>query len=251
MEKESTKKILPPFLLFFGVCLILILLENLGLLRLVRRGTESVTTPLKMVIFRAWQKTGLGSSVASDIGPQIRELATLRVKLQVLEDENKSLRKQLEAPLPPTMKFLPAKTIGLTRFLTIDKGDEDGVKVGMTVISENILVGKVNQVTPKTAQIILPTDPDSKIQVRTIKTGAKGLALGEFGTKAVLDKVLQAERLEKDDLVVTTGEEGDIKDLLIGKLGKIEKEEVQPFQKAEIIPLLDYGKLVDVFVVLK
>lgn len=256
MKKE---KILPAFLFLVSISLILFLAENVGLIRPIRGVVERITIPLRTGLYRTWQ--GVSSSLSSltilSSGPkkiaelenQARELASLKVKLFTLEEENKALRRQLEAPLSPTLKFLPAKTIGLTRFLTIDKGEEDGVKVGMTVLSENILVGKIASVTAKTAQVVLPTDPDSKIPVRTLKTNARGLIVGEFGTKAVLDKVLQSERLEQGDLVITTGEGEFLKDLLVAKISKVSKNEVEPFQTADVLPFLEYGRLENVFLI--
>ena len=166
-----------------------------------------------------------------------------------LEEENKALRQQLEAPLPAQMKFLPAKTLGLTRYLILDKGQENGVFVGQSVVSGNFLVGKIITVTPRTSTVLLPTDSDSRIPVRTLKTAGLGLLTGEFGTKATLTKVLQSERLEKDDLLATTGEAGYQRDLLIGKIEKIEKNEVEPFQKAEVNLSLDYSRLENVFLI--
>lgn len=247
------QKILPTFLFLFLLSLLLLLAGKAGWTKPIVTFGGKITIPLKEAIYRRWQRMTGGLRESGEQG-ELREKnergkAELLVKVNSLEEENKALRKQLEAPLPRSMKFLPAKTLGLTRYLTIDKGEEEGVRPGATVVVENILVGKVISQTPKTSQILLPTDPDSKIPVKTLKTQAHGLAIGEFGTKLFLDKVLQAEMLESGDLVVTTGEDDYRRDLLIGKLGNLEKKEVEPFQKAEIEPLLDYGKLVNVFII--
>ncbi len=220
---------------------------------------EKIIVPAKTVVYRTWQ--GMGSAFLAignlrtdpqkiaELESELRELSTLKVKDQALEEENKALRRQLEAPLPASMQFLPAKTLGKTRYLTIDKGEDDGVKVGMMVIAENVLVGKIISLTPRTSEVLLPVDPDSKISVKNLKTQTHGLAEGEFGTSILLDKVLQADSLETGDLVATSGEDDYTRDLLIGKLGKIEKREVEPFQRAEITPLIDYGRLINVFVI--
>lgn len=256
MEKE---KILPIFLFFVLLSLVLIFAGNVGLTRPVQSAFEITTNPLRTGFYRAWQ--GVNSSLSalgtlrsgpkriSELESQVRELESLRVKLRTLEEENSALRKQLEAPLPATFKFLPAKTLAKTRYLTIDKGEDDGVRQGMIVISEDIFVGKVIKTAAKTSQVLLPSDPDSKIPVQTFKTQAHGLVIGEFGTRTVLDKVLQAEVLAVGDLVVTSGEAEYPRNLIVGKIEKIEKAEVQPFQKAKLAPLLDYGKLIDVFVI--
>jgi rod shape-determining protein MreC len=251
MEKESTGRILPLFLFLLLLSLFLILAENFGAVKSIRGAGERLVVPVKSGIYRAWQgiSGGFSADKIAELEQTARQGVVCSVQLKTLEEENKALRRQLEAPLPPTMKFLPAKTLGLTRYLTIDKGEEDGVREGMMVISENILVGKVIGITPKTAQVLLPTDPDSKIPSRTLKTNARGLVVGEFGTKISFAKVLQAEVLEIGDLLVTTGEGGYLPDLLIGKIANIEKVPVEPFQKGEVTSLLDYKKLANVFVI--
>lgn len=252
------KRTLPLFLFLFLLSLLLILLDNFGFLKSVRAGSEQITVPIRSVFYQTGQKVSQTISFAihlqglneknkqleSDLG----QFQSLRVKLKVLEKENQALRQQLEAPLPPSVKFLPAKTLGLDRFLIIDKGEDDGVKPGMTVVSENRLVGKVVAATARTSQILLPPDPEAKIPAKSLSTNARGLALGSFGTKVIFSKVLQAETLQKDDLIVTAGD-GYLPDLLIGKIIKVEKREVEPFQQAEVEPSLNYQQLENVFIV--
>lgn len=251
------KQLLPLFLFFIFITLFVILTENAGLLKPLRVLAEKITLPLRGGIFQTWQGGNqtfqaliswrTNEQKIIKLEKEVKTLQNQTLQMGLLAEENKALRQQLEAPLPASYQFLPAKTLGLVRYLVIDKGEKDKVQVGATVISENILLGKVTAVTPQTSQVLLPIDPDSKIPVRTFKTGARGLVVGEFGTKAVLTKVLQSEILETGDLVVTTGEGGYARDLLLGKIGKISKNEVDPFQKAEVESLLDFAKLENVF----
>ncbi|MFH0864313.1 MAG: rod shape-determining protein MreC [Candidatus Gottesmanbacteria bacterium] len=253
------EKILPTFLVFILLCLFLFLINGFGLTKPIISLGESITNPIRKVFYRtnqglvnAFSNLSRWNNSANEIlklQQDVRDYSSLKVKLKVLEEENRALRKQLEAPLPANMKFIPARTLGLSRYLTIDKGENDGIKIGMTVISENILVGKIVKTTPKTAQIILPTDPDSRIPGQTLSNGARGLISGEFGTEVIFDKVMQTDTLEKDDLVITLGDGGYTKDLLIGKISQIIKKDIEPFQKAEIILLLDFNKLKNIFVI--
>lgn len=251
MNLMSKQKFLPVFLVLAIFCLLLIFLEKSGWLRPLESGAERLTTPVKMGFYRVEQRI-LGVKETKNMADWQKVVLTsqdLVLRSKILEEENKTLRQQLEASLPSGMRFLPAKTLGLTRYLTLDKGQEDGVFVGQTVVSQNFLVGKIRTVTPRTSEVILPMDPDSRIPVRTLKTASLGLLTGEFGTKATLAKVLQSDRLEKDDLLVTTGEAGYSRDLIIGKIQKISKNEVEPFQKAEVGLSLDYSRLENVFIV--
>ncbi len=262
MNSMSKQKTLPTFFVLAIFCLLLISLGKIGFFKPLQSGTERMTTPVKMSIYRLGQGINDGLATIKDLwGVQSLRQENEKLKKEnlasqgdslrsySLEEENKALRQQLEAPLPAQMKFLPAKTLGLTGFLTLDKGEEDGVIIGQTVVSGNFLVGKIRMVSPRTSEVLLPTDPDSLIPVRTVKTAGLGLLTGEFGTKAELAKVLQSENLEKDDLLITTGEAGYQRDLIIGKIVNVVKDEVQPFQKAEVNLSLDYSRLENVFLV--
>jgi len=177
-----------------------------------------------------------------------RELEACQYEFQTLKKENEDLRQLLQAPLPKSWAFLPAQVLGKKRYLIIDKGENDGVRKGMTVVFEKSLVGKIIKTNGFSSLVILPFDSESKISVKT-KNGARGLLEGRFGTKIFLTRVLQKENLVVGELVVTIGEEGYLSDLLIGKIKNKEEESQEPFQEAEVEPILDYDKLENVFLV--
>jgi len=172
-------------------------------------------------------------------------------RLKEKERENEALILQLGTSLPREHKLLPAKTVGLNRYLIIDKGKKDGVEVGQTVVFGNNLVGKVIQATATLAKVRLPTDPDSKIQALVYSdTQVIGVAVGNFGTSILLDKISQDEVLRVGQTVLTEGEEGNYpKGLLIGKIENIKKEDVTVFQHIEVSPLISYRDLDLVFVI--
>lgn len=237
-------------------------MSRLGWLNPLQSGAERITVPIRLSVYRFGQGLNNGLATVSDLwGVQSLRRENEKLKAEILaskgvalrsyslEEENKALRQQLEAPLPPQMQFLPAKTLGIIRYLTLDKGSSDGITTGQTVVSQNVLVGKISAARSGTSEIILPTDSDSKIPVRTLRTNGRGLLTGEAGVGAFLDKVLQAEKLEINDLLVTTGEAGYARDLMVGKISKVIKNDVEPFQKARVELLLDYGKLENVFII--
>jgi len=260
---RSFRRFLPLFLL----CLLFLGLDSLGWTKPVRGMVEKSTNPLKGGIYHQvqnskfkiqslrslWQES---ESLKKKLGELEREKAELKIENSKLKIDNQAMRRLLQAPLPPEWRFLAAGVIGRTRYLTIDKGRREGVKKGMVVVFENVLVGRVTQVSEKAAKIILPNDSESKIEVE-IRAGeresgrVRGALVGEDG-RLVLTEVLQGERIEVDDLVVTSGgEEIFPPNLLIGKVVKIEKEERQPYQKAEVEPLVDYDRLETVFLIIE
>lgn len=200
---------------------------------------------------------------------QLRQLALESGQLSACLEENEEMRRLLGAPLPPQWKFLPAKVVGISEKMRIDKGKQDGVEEGMMVVSENILVGKVVSVEERSALVQLPTDINSKIPVVVKKTGAagvqaRGILLSQSG-KLIVDRILQSEDVRVGDLVMTAGEgpprpastrgelaEGEtgwLPDLLIGQIEEVLGREAEIYKKAQVFPLIDYQSLRIVFVV--
>jgi len=193
---------------------------------------------------------------------EVQKLAVDQNKLFSYLEENEKMRKLLGAPLSPKWKFLPARIAGISGFMKIDKGLKDGVKPGMTVISENILVGKVTSVGNNDSLVKLPITTGTKISVlvKNLSAGerpaessikAKGLLVGQYGGGLVLDEVLQEEDIQKGDFVVSSGDEDWAPDLLIGEIENVLPKSAELFRKAKVTPLVDYFRLTTVFVIIE
>jgi rod shape-determining protein MreC len=193
---------------------------------------------------------------------KLRQLAVEQNQLNSCLEENEKIKKLLGAPLPANWKFMEARVVGISEKMRIDKGEKDGVKEGMMVISENILVGKVVKANENDALIQLLSDSNLKMPVVVKKPSpdknkpiggiqARGLLLGQGGEKLLLDRVLQSEDIQKGDLVVTVGEEGWLPDLLVGQIVDVAPKTAEVYQKARVSPLIDYQELRIVFIVIK
>jgi len=259
MGRESVLKSLPHFLLLTLVSLLLIFFENFGWTKPIHGVSEKATRPVKLIFYRAQTRLSstfsflsfwrYGQQKIKYLEERNREFQVGDQKTRALEEENRSLRSQLGVTLPSEWELEPAQVLGKTRHLTIDKGEKDGLKIGQVAIFQNILVGKVVKVGLYESEIELPTDPESKIPAQTAKTRAKGLLMGQFGDRMTLEKVTQGESLEEEDSVVATGEGGYPKGLIIGKISWVEKKESEVFQKAGVVPSLNFDKLEMVFLV--
>ena len=193
---------------------------------------------------------------------QLNQLALEQNQLSSCLEENEKIKKLLGSPLPAQWHFMEARVIGMTEKMRIDKGQKDGVKEGMMIVSENILVGKVIKANENDALIQLLSDANTKIPVLVKKPSpdktkavggvqARGLLSGQGGEKLLLDRVLQSEDIQKGDLVVTAGEEGWLPDLLVGQIVDVAPKSAEVYQKARVSPLVETQKLRIVFIILK
>lgn len=177
------------------------------------------------------------------------EVEAMRARIFQLEVENKRYLELLEAPYPAQWDFIPAKVLGGERYLLINKGKRDGVSEGMAVVTAQTLVGKVHSVGEKSAQVLVLTDPESKVPAKT-RRGTRGLVVGEFGNRVIIDRILQRDVLSELDDVFTTGEDGDYPTgVLIGKVDSVINTQEDVYKKGVIIPAVDLNMLDQVFVI--
>jgi rod shape-determining protein MreC len=260
--RSVTSRDLFLFLIFLSFSFLIFGFDRVGALEPAKIGLSYISGPIQSTLFGA--KKGIFEQI--EVMAKLRSLEQENRKLsqdkawlegeverlKEKERENKALALQLGAYKPGEHQLLSAKTVGLDRYLVIDKGERDGVKVGQTVIYGNNLVGKIFQTTATLAKIKLPTDPDSKIQALLYSNSQiMGVAVGNFGANIILDKISQSEVVQVGQTVLTEGEEGNYpKGLVIGKIESIKSEDVKLFQHIEVLPPLPYRDLELVFVIL-
>lgn len=258
MEKAGTRV----FLVFVFISLCLLFLDLRGNLVFLRSGSSYLSSP---VFYASSNVRNTFTDAFSFLmfwrsgEARIRNLEQMNLGLLVkagradeLEKENRNLRIQMGVVELAEKKLLPARVLGIGRFLVLGVGLNEGVKVGQTVVVKNILVGRVNLVSAKISHVLLPTDGYSKIPARIeAEELVHGLVIGQYNSSIVLDQVVQTDKTPKNSFIVTSGEDGDyLPGLLIGKTGRVLSKETDLFKKVEVKPMINYGKLETVFVIL-
>lgn len=239
------------WLFFLLLSIILFFLDQYGYLKIFHLSADWLVVPVKRTTYQSFQKLILKNKLEKDLKNKKQEIISLTEEIKILKEENRSLRKQLETPLPPQWEYLDAKVIGFNHGLTIDKGKNNQLTIGQIVLIGSLLVGQIREVSQNQSLVYLPTDSSSKIPVYLSQTKAQGILVGQYGTKAMLINVLQEDRLVAGDLILTTGEAGFPRGLLIGKISKINKKASDIYQQAEVELLLSYPELETVFVLVK
>lgn len=235
-------------------------LDGLGLFGFLRRGVERVLIPVERSIygvsevlstpFSALRYYRNGAVRVADLERQVAELTVDSVRVKELEKENEAMRVLLGVPLPKEWTFVPANFISRGDQFSIAAGEVAGVKEGEAVIHGDILVGTVAKVSSYQSIIRPLAHPETRIAVHLPRTGAKGVVTGKFGSQIILTQVLQEEEVSKEDLVVTTGEFGSPKGLVVGKVSEIISKETDVHKEALVVPLTD-NKFLDVVFVIK
>lgn len=220
-----------------------------------------VVGPLQAGVNRVGQAAGGVTSGWSDVNHLREENAALRrtveelvqetVNLRAAELENRDLRDQLNySRANPTRTLLPADVIGLDSsallgYAVINRGEDAGVHVGMTVQSTAGLVGRVTSHTANTSRILLINHPSSSVNAVIQGTrGATGQVLGQPDGRLIMRYIPQAETVRINDVVVTSGPGGAFQaNLPIGRVAHVETRDVDLFQHAVIEPFVNFRKL--------
>lgn len=250
------------FLALIFASILIFILDQLRFLSLPKSTVYFITNPISFGIYRIGQtfenqfhfiftarfSAKENKALQEQLGKLLSENATLRRNLA----EAESMLSQEKKLDPVTFNLFPARPIGLDRYLKIDKGGSDGVKVGQAVVFEDNYIGKVVNVSEKGAKVMLVTDPDSKISAFSIsKDGkAKGILQGVFGSEMLMDKILHEEIVAQKDLVYSEGLEGFLpRGLILGQVTQVMDTEHEVFKQAKVSPLFDIRDLELVFII--
>lgn len=149
--------------------------------------------------------------------------------------ENKQMRELLELNSSLSMySYLSASVINrnmdyFSNTLTISRGENSGVKVGMAVITNQGLIGKIINTSNfnSTVRLLTSEDVNNKISVK-IKNNDKyiyGLLSGYKDKYLIIEGIDTNEEILKDSVVTTTGLGGMFPSgIYIGKVDSITKD---------------------------
>ena len=197
---------------------------------------------------------------------QVREdNRQLHRDLDVLRKQNSELREmavasqRLAALLEFKEQFSPptvaAQIIGRDatnwyRSFIINKGERDGVRAEMGVMTPAGVVGRVVKTGPSTSVVLLVTDPNNAITGIVQRSRDEGIVEGTAQGRARIKYLPLLSSVKVGDIVVTSGLTGGFpRGIVIGAIQTIEKEEGELFQTAELLPEAELSKLEEVLVI--
>jgi rod shape-determining protein MreC len=141
---------------------------------------------------------------------QIEAMRIQNVRLQ--EDANQARRIQSLLGFKEQFihKTVAAQVIGtsgtdLSHVIYIDRGSDDGIKPDMAVVTPDGVVGKVLRVQPSTSQVLEIRDQTSGVGALLVNLRLQGIVKGTPGGDIVLNNIMQNEKVEVGETVVTSG----------------------------------------------
>ncbi len=195
----------------------------------------------------------------SNLKEENQNLLSQITSLQDTVKANQSIKEVIQNTSSDKFKLVFAETMGLDTegdFILLNKGSDDGISENMPVISSTkVLFGKVFKVYKNFSKVILISNKNSVVDAKIqgddpTKSPILGVVKGSGSLSLYLDLVSSDAQINQGDTLITSGQEGVFpKDLLIGKITKSDKNDLKPFQTAQIQPFFDIKNIDNLFII--
>lgn len=190
---------------------------------------------------------------------RMRDLERDRYRLEDLEIENTHYRQLLLVDkMNPYADLVAARVTGAgiapsSRTIQIDRGALDGIARGQPVIDGRGLVGVVQKVGWKQAEVLLVADDKVSLHASVLRTRARGRIRGlglQPGYRVQLTEVLRSDDVEKGDRIVTNGLGGVFpRGIPVGIVTDVRTEVGVQHRVADVEPFVDFARLESVAVI--
>jgi rod shape-determining protein MreC len=181
-------------LILASITLLTIGLRDAPVVREVREGASVVIGPIEGAVDTVTAPVRNAWHGVTDYDDLQRENDELRAQVEGNEAEDvrasdaeeqlAELSASLDLPWAGNVKTATARVLSgprsnFSHAIEIDKGTDDGIAVGMPLVTGAGLVGRVSLATGGSSTVELLTDPDFRVGVRLSTTGELGTARGQ------------------------------------------------------------------------
>jgi rod shape-determining protein MreC len=133
--------------------------------------------------------------------------------------------------------------------LFINRGERARIRLNQPVITPDGIVGKIVEVSPTTAQVLLINDRDSGVGALFADSRTQGIVKGTGDPEPLMAYVTNDEPVHPGDLILTSGEDRIFpKGLMIGRVARVKPG--YPFQTIHVQTAARLDRLEDVLVLL-
>jgi rod shape-determining protein MreC len=234
--------------------------------RLIRIWAVGSITPFEKILnwvhggsWNVWHNYVYLRGVRAENRELRQEIERLRLE-QVRLHEDAAQARRLQAVFAFKEQFISqtiaAQVIGTggseqSRVIYIDKGQRDGLKPDMAVMTVDGIVGKVLKVFGSTSQVLLIDDQSSGVGGILEKSRLQGIVRGTSGGEVVLEHIMSDNPVQAGEQVRTSG--GDRifpKGLPVGTVTQVGNGS-DLFLNIRVRPAANLNKLEEVLVVTK
>lgn len=193
----------------------------------------------------------------AELKKKLNETLPKLALLEELRAENQKLKNLLRFRERNYLfgKLAAAEVIGISgslrlSFLEVNLGSISGVKVGMPVVAEQGLVGRIIEVFPFSSKVLLISDWSSKVAAVDQRSGETGVIEGQLSDNLIMKFVPSGADVKVGDKVATSSISTVFPaGIPIGTIARVEKKESDMFYFIEVKPFVNFSQLTEVFIV--
>jgi len=136
--------------------------------------------------------------------------------------------------------------------LIINRGENDGLSKGQFALGDNSIIGTIFDVSPRTAQVKLFTDPASKIPVKIGRLNTERIMHGSGNDSAKIRLLSTKYKVRVGDKVLAREKPGFLDaPMIIGTVGRCRRDDENPsLWDITVKPVCDIEKLNNVSVII-
>ncbi len=254
------------------ICIVLIIISSLSSSanNVVRGGLNTIFMPMQKGL------NFLGGSISNRAEEIARlqeieeDYAKLKEEVDYLRTQNTQYRLQLdelaeyrnllamkeEYPDYPTIgaHVIGENSTNWNKTVLIDRGENDGIKVDMNVISQGGLVGIVTSVTANSATVRTIADHGCQVSGMSLLTEDTCIIKGDLSLydagKLILEKINKDAQVQNDYKIVTSNKSSVyLPGILIGYTQDLEIDSNNLTKSGYLIPVVDFTHLDSVLVI--
>jgi rod shape-determining protein MreC len=233
---------------------------------LIRYWVVSVVTPFENLFYGIGHNVYSGWSNYVDLRHTRQQNSDLKHQLDEMRIQQAAIAQdalqghRLQAILDFQQHYVTstvaAQVIGtsgtdLSRVVYIDKGSANGLKTDQAVITPEGIVGKIRDVFPHTAQVLLIDDQSSGAGVMLSTSRIRAIVRGSSAGRVVINNLTPDSRIKSGESVLTSG--GDQvfpRGLPVGTIESVAPDlDHQPYTIIQIKPAANLSQLEEVLVI--
>ena len=187
---------------------------KLSIKEVVYRTTFIVSVPENFVI-SSYQTIHDHFSLYSNyenLKKDYESLKATKLNTDFLKSENEALKSKINDVSTQSSELLAKVIIDkkspFLRSVIVNRGSKDNVILGMAVLDEKFLVGKVVEVNYSTSRVLLLSDLNSKIPVSIEPNGVQSILSGSGSNFGEIQYIKEDYQLDSDFEIFTSGSGG-------------------------------------------
>lgn len=249
------------------VSLISLSIRNTGNIPFVQQATNDITAVLGRVYSKpANAIIGVFDSI-NDLQNTYEENQRLKIEidriyerqaeLNTLKDENARLEEELDL----SQSLTDYRTISGTVIsrnpdnwvdqIVVDRGSQDGVEIGMPVMSGNGLIGRISETNPTSSKVVLLTNIEqtsnhisSEIVMEDDTVYGIISDYNDETDRLLMSQITSTLEIEEGELVTTSGLGGSIpRGLVIGEVDEVSMDSHGLAQQVYVTPAADFNNI--------